>query len=453
MKRNDPFSLVGFEFIGRERELSLLNESIKKRQSIVLYAPPGEGKTALFKECCSRYKYSEKYVVIHCDLYATCNMSEFLACLVKSMNHVAVTLAFLRFLKSIKAEIRLDPLSSSPSIDISFNSNVGMTALEEIKHYIESSPKQYLLYIDEFQQVAKYPDNNAVGVLQSFFSSLPNLVCVISGSRNRTLKELLTTKMSSFYASLTIIELLPINCLDYSEFVVKQFKRINVTVGEDIVEAVYNLLEGSIMYLQRFFSNLFSIVESGNIITFDTIDSEINNILSDRAILYDYIFKEFTPRQKEYIVKLAHGIQTSGSASYLANKTLVERGIVSRIDNIILDKFFRVWLLKQHPLLNKEGSTNNNNIYKLSCLNPISKDDRENLLISLAYLSAIEWPRSNEKALLIQLKEILASDFFCPNSLRFLKIKKYLINREEASLDSNMVSEIKQYIKDIKSYK
>ena len=50
MKNNNPFSTGSFEFIGRERELRMLNESIKRGQSVVLYAPLGEGKTALFKE-------------------------------------------------------------------------------------------------------------------------------------------------------------------------------------------------------------------------------------------------------------------------------------------------------------------------------------------------------------------------------------------------------------------
>lgn len=457
MKRNDPFSLFGFEFIGREKELSLLNESIKRGQSIVLYAPLGEGKTALFKECCSRYKYSKKYVVMRCDLYGTCNMSGFIGRLIQSMKPFTTNTAsnlFLSLLNSFRLDINYSFLGI-PELRFSFSPKETETTLKQIKQIIESSSKKYLLYIDEFQEIDNYPDNNAAALLQSFFSSLPNLVCVISGSQNRMVKEILTTKMSSFYLNMTIIELAPIDCQVYVKFVVEKFKQKNVNIDKETVEAVYNQLEGSLISMQELFSNLYSKVDSGSMITSETIESEINSILSERALSYKYLLMRSTSLQMEYLVHLAHDIQPTEKKYIQARSKFVKEGKVSCVDNryYFNNKFFRLWLRKQFHLSNNEESDITNSGCVSSPQKPISKRERDNLLISLAYLSAIEWPRSNEKALLIQLKEILTSGIFCPNSLRFLKIKKYLINREEASLDSNMVSEIKQYIKDIKSYK
>ena len=455
MKKKNPFSDSGLEFIGRERELSMLNESIKRGQSVVLYAPLGEGKTTLFKKCCSKYKYSKKYVVMRCDLTGTSNMSDFIARLINTMQAFTTRTAFntfISYLKSIKPVFSFDQLAGVPILNIEISPDATETTLEQIKNYIESSSKQYILYIDEFQQIVQYPDNNAEALLQSFFSSLPNLVCVFSGSQNRLVKEILTTKMSSFYSNLTIIELSSIDCLEYSKYVVEQFNTNNVTVNKEIVESVYSLLEGSTLYMQLLFSNLYSKVDSGSVITSDIVDSEINDILSERELTYKYYYMKCSDRQKEYLVKLAHDIQPTGRAFARPQSKFIKDEKVSCKNQryYINDKFFRVWLRTHFPLDNEESASNNSE-YGASSQNPISKEERDNLVISLAYLTAIEWPRSNEKALLIQLKEILTSSIFCPNSPRFKTIKKYLINRVEASLDPKMVDEIKQYINEIKS--
>lgn len=455
MKRKNPFSYSSLEFIGREKELSLLNESINRGQSVVLYAPLGEGKTTLFNKCCSKYKYSKKYVIMRCDLMGTNNMSDFIECLIKSMQiHTTGTTlnTFISFLKSITPVISIDSSTGTPVFNIEISPDASETTLEKIKNYIKSSSKQYLLYIDEFQQIVHYPDNNAEALLQSFFSSLPNLVCVLSGSQNRIVKEILSTKMSSFYSSLTIIELSSIDCQEYTRFVVEQFKTNNVTVNNEIVESVYDLLEGSTLYMQRLFSNLYSKVDSGSAITSEIVDTEINDILSEKELTYKYDFIKCSPRQKEYLIKLAHGIQPTGRAYARPQSKFINDEKVSCKDQkyYINDKFFRVWLRKRSPLDNEESACNNQEC-GVGAQNPISKEDRNHLVISLAYLTALEWSRSNEKALLLQLKEILTSSIVCPNSPRFETIKKYLIDREEASLDSKMADEIKQYINDIKS--
>ena len=392
---------------------------------------------------------------MRCDLKGTGNMSDFIACLIKSMQtHTTGTTLnmFISLLKSITPVISIDRLTGTPTFKIEISPDASETTLEKIKNYIKSSSKQYILYIDEFQEIVQYPDNNAEALLQSFFSSLPNLVCVISGSQNRLVKEILTTKMSSFYSNLTIIELSSIDCLEYTKFVVEQFNTNNVTVNNEIVESVYGLLEGSTFYMQLLFSNLYSKVDSGSVITFDIVDSEINDILSERELTYKYYFKKCSDRQREYLVKLAHDIQPTGRAFARPQSKFIKEEKVSCKNQryYINDKFFRVWLRTHFPLENEESASNNSE-YGASSQNPISKEERDNLVISLAYLTALNWSRSNEKALLIKLMEILRSDIYCPNSPRFGTINKYLIDREEASLDSNIIDEIKQYIKEIKS--
>ena len=50
-KTKNPFNNLkrDLELIGRKRELSLLNESIKRGQNIVIYAPRGEGNLDLIR--------------------------------------------------------------------------------------------------------------------------------------------------------------------------------------------------------------------------------------------------------------------------------------------------------------------------------------------------------------------------------------------------------------------
>ena len=454
-KTKNPFNNLkrDLELIGRKRELSLLNESIKRGQNIVIYAPRGEGKTALFNQLCSQYNSSNEYVVMRCDLMQTRNMNDFVQCLIKSLKPFKIIKDFLNILHNAVPRISFDPLGGySIDIDLSPDSSATSTeVLEEIKQYIQTSSKKYLLLIDEFQDIENYPDKNADVILQSLVSSLPNLICVMSSCEKRMIERLLSNKKSSFYSKLAIIELSPIDCLDYAEFVVEQFKRNNISIDEKTVEVVYNIMGGSPLFMESLFSNLFSSVEPGSNITFDTIDSEFKLILSEREFIYNHLFSNCSSRQKEYLINLAHEIRLKGSTNYITQKQLVKMDLVSEKDQryYINDSFFRLWLRSNFPLSNNEESESNTD-YMLPSQIPISKQDRDRLYISLVYLTEINWTFADERALLVQLKEILAKDYFCPNNLQFQKIKRYLINREETSLDPNIKQEIKLYIERVK---
>ena len=68
---------------------------------------------------------------------------------------------FIQTLKSIKCKFGFDPVSDLPVFNIELGDiERPEYTLDEIFQYLEHADKHCIVAIDEFQQIAKYPEKN-----------------------------------------------------------------------------------------------------------------------------------------------------------------------------------------------------------------------------------------------------------------------------------------------------
>lgn len=82
---------------------------------------------------------------------------------------------FIQTLKSINGKFGFDPLTGSPT----FNLELGDIerpeyTLEEIFNYLALADKPCIVAIDEFQQIAKYPEKNIETLLRTHIQRISN---------------------------------------------------------------------------------------------------------------------------------------------------------------------------------------------------------------------------------------------------------------------------------------
>lgn len=73
-----------------------------------------------------------------------------------------MTNLFIQTLKSISGKFGFDPLSGTPTFNIELGDiDRPEYTLDEIFRYLEAADKPCIVAIDEFQQIAKYPEKTS----------------------------------------------------------------------------------------------------------------------------------------------------------------------------------------------------------------------------------------------------------------------------------------------------
>jgi hypothetical protein len=77
--------------------------------------------------------------------------------------------------------------------------------LDEIFHYLAVSDKPCIVAIDEFQQVAQYPEKNAEALLRTYVQHCNKAHFIFAGSQRYLMGEMFISPARPFYQSVSIL--------------------------------------------------------------------------------------------------------------------------------------------------------------------------------------------------------------------------------------------------------
>ena len=132
------------------------------------------GKTGLIRFCCDKPEISREYYTFFIDILHTSSLREFTYLLGKEIYETLLprsrkmARAFLQTLRSLSGKFGFDPLSNLPvfSLELGDIERPEYT-LDEIFRYLAGADKPCIVAVDEFQQVAKYPEKNIEALLRT----------------------------------------------------------------------------------------------------------------------------------------------------------------------------------------------------------------------------------------------------------------------------------------------
>ena len=174
MKKNqpyNPFLVAGYYspeyFCDRETETAKIISALENDRNISLMSPRRYGKTGLIQH--AFYKIVEKdknAVCIYFDIYSTQNLNDFVKIFAESVLG--------------KPVLSYDALSGQPELSVKIEQETIAQSLQEVFSYLKQSDKRCYIAIDEFQQVAEYPEKGTEALLRSYIQFLPNVKFVFS---------------------------------------------------------------------------------------------------------------------------------------------------------------------------------------------------------------------------------------------------------------------------------
>ena len=371
-KVKNPFIVTGKiepeYFCDRVNESARLIKSITNGNNLVVISPRRMGKTGLIQFCYDKPEIANEYYTFFIDILHTSSLREFTYLLGRTIydtllprSHKMVNL-FIQTIKSINGKFGFDPITNLPTFNIELGDiEKPEYTLEEIFRYLANADKPCIVAIDEFQQIAKYPEKNIEALLRTHIQKLKNSNFIFAGSERHMMQEMFISSARPFYNSADILELKAIVPEIYVPFVLEHFERRNKHISAENAKWVYDLFKGHTYYIQRTFNESFADTADNEECTREIIDGAISNMVAYNDTIFREILSNIPEKQKALLYAIAkdgEAIQitsaqfikrhalSSASSVQAAIKKLLERDIVTEINKVysVTDKLFAMWI-------------------------------------------------------------------------------------------------------------
>jgi Predicted ATPase (AAA+ superfamily) len=371
-KIKNPFIITGYlspeYFCDRRMETAAMMANIENGRNTALISERRMGKTGLIEHVYHQKAIEKNYYTFLIDIYSTGTLKEFVFLLSK---HIFETLKprgqkvidkFFSTISSLRPALKFNEITGAPEFNIGLGEiRQPELSLEQIFMYLESADKRCVVAIDEFQQIAKYPEKNIEALLRTHIQRCKNANFIFAGSIHHMMQDIFFTASRPFYQSVSLVKLGPIKASEYVDFVSGFFTDAGVTITKCKISGVYTLLDGHTWYMQAVFNELYALSSNGDTVDTDTVSFAARNVVMSYEPVYQNILANLTERQKEMLIAIAkedvateitsiefirkHGLQSASSVQssvrQLASKEIV---LKEQSRYFIPDRFFAIWL-------------------------------------------------------------------------------------------------------------
>ena len=347
----NPFYITGIipeaYFCDREKETSWMVRTLENKAHILLTSPRRMGKTQLIRHVFEQPSIKDNYYTFYTDIYPTTSLNELVLFLSKEIYSVlvpkgkAVLDKFLAGLHSLAGSFGYDPVSNTPTFNIKLGDiHSPELTLEEIFRYLEQADRPCIFAIDEFQQIANYPEKNVEATLRTHIQKMNNCLFIYAGSNRHILENMFNSAAKPFYNSAEQIYLECISKDVYTAFAEVKFANASRKISPEAASLAYDLFEGHTYYVHNVLHNAFAYIEPDKTIDETDIDNILNDILEEKGHTFDSVMNQLNYQQKETLVSIAKEGKASGvtSVAYVKKHALKSPSSVQYAISALLDK-------------------------------------------------------------------------------------------------------------------
>ena len=347
----NPFYITGIipepYFCDRERETTWMVRTIGNKAHILLTSPRRMGKTQLMRHVFEQPSIKGSYYTFYTDIYATTSLHELVLFLSKEIYSVLVPKGkaaldkFLAGLHSLAGSFGYDPVSNTPTFNIKLGDiHSPELTLEEIFCYLEQADKPCIFAIDEFQQIANYPEKNVEAMLRTHIQKMNNCLFIYAGSNRHVLENMFNSAAKPFYNSAEQIYLDSISKDIYTTFAQEQFASANRRITSEAASLAYDLFDGHTYYVHNVLHNAFAYIDPDKVIDEADIYQVLNDILEEKGHSFASVMNQLNFQQKESLIAIAKEGKASGvtSVAFVKKHALKSPSSVQYAISALLEK-------------------------------------------------------------------------------------------------------------------
>lgn len=369
-KSTNPFIYQGYNgpeyFCDREEETRSMASALYNGRNITLISPRRLGKTGLIWHTFQHIQSENRDAIcLYIDIFPTKNQQELASMLGSVVLNTAMSKgkAFgkkvLDLMAAMRPVVGMDSMTGLPNVTVNIDPTQSEVSLGRIFNQLNHLGKEVFVAIDEFQQIAAYPETGTEALLRSHIQFLNNVHFVFSGSKQHLMSEMFISPKRPFYQSTDLMNLKPIEETAYYEFANAFFEKKGGHLADGTFHTLYTTFNGYTWYIQSVLNRLYE-----NHKTVDSIEQLNNAILSvtdSKSPQYESLTQFLTNNQfavlkaiaKDGLVEEPTGKDflkrhhlPSASSIKTALDTLLDKELVYRQTEgyIVYDRFLDLWL-------------------------------------------------------------------------------------------------------------
>ena len=372
MKPNNPFLIAGYHspefFCDRKAESSTILEALYNGRNITLIAPRRMGKTGLIHHVFYQLKEQKSDVVtLYMDIYSTQSLGDFVRLFAntvlgqldsvpqKALNRIG------QFIRSCRPVFTFDEITGTPKVTVDVSPTEEESTLKEIFDYLGSSEKRCYIAIDEFQQIAEYPEKGVEALLRSYIQFLPNVNFIFAGSKQHVMQEMFTSSKRPFYQSTQLLTIGTVNRDEYADFAMAHFAKNNLQLPREVFDAIYDKFDGHTWYIQNLLNRLYGYNRDVEMVS---ITYAMEQIVAEQSYSYADLLKAYPAGHVRLLKAIAqegcvkevlagnfiskHKLRAASSVSSALKKLVANELVYQTTDGyIIYDRFMGEWLRNQ----------------------------------------------------------------------------------------------------------
>lgn len=371
----NPFITSGYVssvyFCDRETETETLIKEVTNGNNIALISTRRMGKTGLIQHCFHQEGIKNDYYTFFVDVYASKSLRDFVFALSKEIieglkpsGKKALQL-FWDTVKSLQASVSFD-INGVPSLSLGLGDILeAAVTLDEIFNYLKKADKPCIVAIDEFQQIAGYPEDNVEAVLRTYVQHCNNARFIFAGSQRHIMGNMFLTASRPFYQSVSMMHLESIPLVAYISFARQHFETAQKKITGETIEEIYHRFKGVTWYIQKVLHTLYNMTPEHGVCTLDMLDGAIRQIIDSFQYAYSEILFRLPEKQKELLIAITKEDEaravtsgafvkkyklTSASSVQSALKGLLEKDFVTQElgGYQIYDRFLGIWLRENY---------------------------------------------------------------------------------------------------------
>lgn len=370
IKLANPFVIQGYVspeyFCDRKEETEMICNHFKNGRNITLVAPRRIGKTGLIKNVFYHIERQDKHAIcLYLDIFATKNLQDFTEMFgsVVFNGFARKEKSFLQKTASLLGSLRPvfsnDPYTGMPKMSITVDPSRSQLTIQQIFDLLATSKHHIYIAIDEFQQIANYPEAGTEALLRSHIQFATGVHFIFAGSKHHLMAEMFGSPQRPFFQSTEMMDLNPLDKEMYYEFAHQFFEKNRGSLDKDTFMQLYDSFEGHTWYIQNVLNRLYE--TRRHVKNMDDVNRAIVQLVDSKSAQYESLAQFLSSNQFNLLKAIASdGIaaeptgakfirqhnMVSASAVQAALKSLVEKEIIYRTRRgyMIYDRFMSIWL-------------------------------------------------------------------------------------------------------------
>ncbi len=323
----NPFLIKGYDsaelFCDREREVEKLYQYAKNGIDTTLISPRRMGKTGLIFRFFEYLEKDKEFKSIYVDIYAARSLSDFIKLLSEAIlkyfpETTTIGQKFFNIIKGLRPLISYDNISGNPQLQIVYQTEgEKQQTLQNLFTFLESQNIPIVLTIDEFQQIACFPEKNIEALLRTYIQRLRNVRFIFCGSRKDMMTEMFSSVKRPFFSSTQYLVLDKIDKEIYAGFISKIFEKNNIKIEQNALDFIMQWTKNYTFYTQSVCNMVFLLAD--RIVDIQLVKKACEELLINNEAAFFQYRKLLTPAQWEMLIAIAK----EGEVTKITSKNFV----------------------------------------------------------------------------------------------------------------------------------